>query len=179
MQKRLISSLVLLCVLTAFSVFFAFLRVPFLGNLVSPYDSSKNPVNIVFKYGYDYRNELNTFNGTFTKDLIIDGTATTRLILSQEELSQIQRKLFDIGFYDFPNIFPSTGVVTPRADYYLKVQNGSTVKEATWYSDSFSDANTDLQRVESDLNQLYRLITGMIEGKLEFKLLPAANGAYC
>lgn len=179
MQKRLISSLVLLCFLAALSVFIAFLRVPFLGNLVSPYDSSKNPVNIVFKYGYDYRNELNTFNGTFTKDLVIDGTATTRLILSQEELSQIQRKLFYIGFYDFPKIFSSTGVVTPRADYYLKVQNGNTVKEVTWYSDSFLEANTDLQQAESNLTQLYKLITSMIEGRLEYKLLPPANGAYC
>lgn len=179
MQKKLILILVLLSILTALMVFFAFLRVPFLGNLVSPYDSSKNPINIVFRYGYDYRNELNTFNGTFTKDLVIDGTATTRLILSQEELNQIQSKLSDIGFYDFPNIFPSTGVVTPRADYYLKVQNGSTVNEVTWYSDSFNDANTGPQQVESDLNQLYSLITGMIEGKLEYKLLPTANGAYC
>ena len=179
MQKRLISSLVFLCVLAAFSLFFTFLRVPFLGSLVSPYDSSKNPVNIDFKYGYNCRNELNTFNGTFTKDLVIDGTATTRLILSQDELSQIQRKLSDIGFYNYPNTFPSTGVVTPRADYYLKVQNGSTIKETTWYSDSFSDANTDLQQVESDLSQLYNLMTGIIEGKLEYNLLPAANGAYC
>jgi hypothetical protein len=94
-------------------VFFTFLRVPFLGNLVSPYDSSKNPVNIVFKYGYDYRNELNTFNGTYTKDLIIDGTATTRLILSQEELSYVQSKLSDIDFTT-SKYLPSTVSSTSR-----------------------------------------------------------------
>jgi len=179
LQKKLIPILVMLSVLTALIVVFAFLRVPFLGNLVSPYDSSKNPVNIVFKYGYDYRNELNTFNGTFTKDLVIDGTATTRLVLSLQELNQIHKKLTDIGFYEYPETFPSAGVVTPRADYYLKVQKGSAIKEVTWCSDSFIDANTSSQQVESNLHELCDLMTNMIEGKLEYKLLPPANGAYC
>jgi len=172
LQKRLILSLALLCVLAAIAVFFSFLRFPFLGNLVSPYDSSNNPVNIVFKFGVAERNELNTFNGTFTKDLIMDGTITTRLILPQEELSQIQKRLSDIGFFDFPDTFPSRGAVTPREDYYIKVQNGSTVKEVTWYSDSMSDTRTE------NLRQLYSLLTDKIMEKIEYKLLPPAKGGY-
>jgi hypothetical protein len=130
-------------------------------------------MNVVFKFGVGARNELNTFNGTFTKDLIIDGTITTRLILSQDELSQIQKRLSDIGFFDYPETFPSQGAVTPRSDYYIKVQNGSTVKEVTWYSDSMLDTRTE------DLQQLSSFLTKMIMEKLEYKLLPPANGAYC
>ena len=172
MQKRLILSVALLCVLAVLAVFFSFLRSPFLGNLVFPYDSSNNPVNIVFKFGVVARNELNTFDGTFTKDLIIDGTITTRLILSKEELNQIQKRFIDIGFFGYPETFPSRGAVTPRSDYYIKVQNGSTVKEVTWYSDSVSDTRTE------DLRQLNSLLTDMIMEKLEYKLLPPANGGY-
>ena len=161
MQKRLTLSLVFLCVLAALALVFSFLRFPFLGNLVFPYDSSNNPVNIVLKFGVGARNELNTFNGTFTKDLIIDGTITTRLILSQEELSQIQKRLSDIGFFEYPETFPSQRVVTPRSDYYLRIQNGSSVKEVTWYSDSMLGARTE------DLQHLCSFLTNMIMEKLE------------
>jgi hypothetical protein len=176
LQRRLILYLVLLSVLATTAVVILFLRTPLLGNLENlfiPYDSSKNPVNLDFKFGDALRNELNTFDGTFTKDLVIDGTITTRLTLSPEELTQIQQKLFDIGFWDYPETFPSQGIVTPRADYYIKVDNGSTVKEVTWYQDSMSDTRTE------DLQQLYGLLTDMIMEKLEYKLLPPANGAYC
>lgn len=164
--------------LISLAIILAFSRSPFLANLVFAYDSSKNPINIDFKFGVTSRNELNTFNGTFTKDLLLDGTITTRLILSQEELSQIRQRLFDIGFYDYPKIFASQGIVQPRADYYLKVQNGTTIKEVIWYSDSFTGNKTD-ETTEANLNQLYNLIWTMIETKIEYKLLPAANGYYC
>jgi hypothetical protein len=173
LQKRLILSLILLCVLAALAIVFSFLRFPSLGNLVSPYDSSNNPVNIVFKFGTGARNELNTFNGTFTKDLIMDGTITTRLILSQEELGQIQKRLSDIGFFKYPETFPSKGAVTPRSDYYIKVQNGSTIKEVTWYGDSLLDPRS------KDLQQLSSFLSDMIMKKIEYKLLPPANGEYC
>ncbi len=176
MQKRLIICITLHCILTVFGIFLACVRSPFLGNLVFAYDSSRNPINIDFKFGIESRNELNTFNGTFTKDLIIDGTITTRLILSQEELNQIEKKLFEIGFFNYPNTFPSSGNVVPRADYYLKVQNGTTIKEVIWYSDSFIDKTNESTR--ANLNQLSDLIWSMIEAKLEYKLLPPANGAY-
>ena len=176
MQRKHILYLVLLSVLATTAVVILFLRTPLLGNLENlfiPYDSSKNPVNLDFKYGFAGRNELNTFNGTFTKDLIIDGTITTRLTLSKEELTLIQQKLSDVGFWDYPETFPSTGCVTPRADYYIKVVNASTVKEVSWYSDSVSDTRT------ANLQQLYSFINDMIMEKLEYKLLPPASGGYC
>ncbi len=169
-------SLVLLGVLAITAVVILFLKTPLLGNLENlfiPYDSSKNPVNLDFKYGFAGRNELNTFDGTFTKDLVIDGTITTRLTLSQEELTQIQQKLSDMGFWGYPETFPSQGIVTPRADYYIKVANGSAVKEVSWYEDSEENTKTE------NLRQFRHLLTNMIMEKIEYKLLPPANGGYC
>jgi hypothetical protein len=161
-------------ILTILAVTFAFLRSPFLGNLISPYDSSKNPINIDFKFGVSARNRLNTFDGTFTKDLIMDGTITTRLILSQQELTQVKTKLLDMGFFDYPEVFQSKGMVSPRSDYFIKIQFGSVIKEVSWYSDSDLDSKTN-----ADLDQLYQLLYDMIVQKLEYKLLPAASGGYC
>ncbi len=176
MRKKLILFLIMFCILISLAISFSFLRSPFLGNLVFAYDSSKNPINIDFKFGIESRNELNTFDGTFTKDLIIDGTITTRLILTQQELAQIQTKILEMNFFDYPETFPSSGRWIPREDYYLKVQNGTTIKQVTWYSDSFIHDNTNETKI--NLNQLYNLIWNMIETKIEYKLLPAANGGY-
>jgi hypothetical protein len=176
LRKKRVISLILIGVIVSTVLVVLFLRTPFLGALETlffPYDSSKNPVNIDFKYGLYGRNELDTFKGIFTKDLVADGTITTRLTLTQEELIEIRDKLVGIGFFDYPGTFPSQGIVTPRADFYLKVQNGSTLKEVTWYSDSQFDSKT-----ESDLTELYYIITGIVEEKLEYKLLPPPNGAY-
>ncbi len=173
MQRKLRLVLVFLCATVVFLAAYAFYANPFLADLFVEYDSSKNPINIVFRYGVGGRNELNTFNGTFTKDLVIDGTATGRLYLTKEDLEQVQEKLAEIGFYDYPATFPSQGVVTPRGDDYLKVANVSTVKEVSWYSDS----EYDDQRVQS-LHDLAVFLTNMIEAKPAYKAFPHANGAY-
>ncbi len=174
MRRKLVLSIGLLCVSVTFAVAYAFLRYPFLASFVPPYDSSQNPVNIVFKFGVGAKNELNTFNGTFTKDLIIDGTTTTRLIMSQEELSQIQRNLIEMGFFNYPETFPFEDVWTaPPTNYYLMVQNGSTVKELTWSTNSKLDSTT-----EDKLNQFADLVINIIIEKPEYKMLPPPNGGY-
>ncbi len=121
------------------------------------------------------KNELNTFEGTYTKDLIIDGTKTTRLTLSPEELRQIQQKMVDIDFFNYPESFPpKPGYrMYPRADYYIKVQNGSTVKEVSWNTESLIDSC-----IQDNLGQLATYIMNIIVQKPEYKMLPPANGAY-
>ena len=172
MKRKLIMSLVLLCVVAGLVVVYAFLNIPFLGNVLPPYDSSRNPVNIVFKFGTGAINELNTFHGTFTKDLIIDGTVTARMIISQEELKQIQRKLVD--FFNYPETFPLKEHLTmPDYSYYLRVQNSTTVKEVTWSENSEIDSST-----EAHLDQLADFLINMIVEKPEYKRLPPATGGY-
>jgi len=54
------------------------------------YSSSDQPdFNLIFKYGVTARNELNTFQGTYTKDMISDPSITVDLSLTEEELSRI------------------------------------------------------------------------------------------
>jgi hypothetical protein len=139
------------------------------------YDSSKNVINVIFKYGVGARNELNTFEGTYTKDLILDNTATTRMILSQEELSQIRQKITEIDLFSFPDSFPlnPSGFVIPQIDYYIKVQNGTQIKEITWSNNSLMDSS-----IQNSLDQLVSFLRNMIEQKPEYKALPPARGGY-
>ena len=173
MQRKLKLSLVLLCAAVVLIAAYAFSTKPFFADLFVEYDSTKNPINIVFRYGVQGKNELDTFNGTFAKDLVIDGTATGRLYLSKQDLLQIQVKLTEIGFFEYPDTFPSQGIVTPRGDGYLKVANGSIVKEVSWYSDSdYEDS-----RVKS-LHDTAVFLMDLIESKPAYKAFPPANGAY-
>jgi len=170
LPRKLLLALIVVLVSATFVLAYVLL-----ANNVPEHDSSKNVINIDFKYGVGAKNELNTFEGTYTKDLIVDGTITTRLILSSEELRQIQQKMIDIGFYNYPNDFPpQPGLrVDPREDYYIKVQNGSTVKEVTWNTESMIDGS-----IQDNLGQLVSFLGNIIVQKPEYKMLPTTKGGY-
>ena len=61
---------------------------------------SPSSFNLIFKYGVRARNELNTFNGTYTKDMVMDPSITVNLSLSKEELDRIYQKMIKIDFFD-------------------------------------------------------------------------------
>jgi hypothetical protein len=139
------------------------------------YDSSQNVINIIFKYGVGARNELNTFEGTYTKDMVMDNPITTRMILSQEELRQIQQRITEMDLFSFPDNFPinPSGGVTPQTDYYIKVQNGTQTKEINWSNSSLMDSN-----IQNSLEQLVSFLRSMIKQKPEYKALPEPTSGY-
>ncbi len=131
--------------------------------------------NLVLKYGVGAKNELNTFDGTFTRDLILDPPVTTRLILTSQEKMQILQKIDEMDMFGFPDNFSKNPDVwvTPQTDYYIKVQNGSQTKEVSWNTNSLIESD-----IKNSLDQLVSYITGLIEQKSEYKALPTPNGAY-
>ncbi|MCX6143084.1 MAG: hypothetical protein NTZ35_07680 [Ignavibacteriales bacterium] len=136
--------------------------------------------NIQFKYGVGGQNELNTFRNVFTKDLVLDGTASTSMILSPEELASIQAGLIDIGFFSFPDtliVHPSRPayLISPAQMFFLKVKNGSLVKSVFWY-DSMSVISDDFRA--SQLRGVLQFIRTIVEAKREYKQLPPARGGY-
>ncbi len=54
--------------------------------------------NLIFKYGIFAKNELNTFDGTYTKDMVQDPSITVELSLSEEELDSIYEKMAECRF---------------------------------------------------------------------------------
>ena len=92
--------------------------------------------NILFKFGVTAHNELNTFENSYTKDLILDGTITVTLVLSQYELRAIEAKLLEIDFFSYPADFKvvpppgvSIGMVTPALTYYMAEYWGRAGKD--------------------------------------------------
>ncbi len=174
LQRKLIIAFALIGVGAVLIAAYAFLNTPFYGNILPPYDSSRNPVNIIFKFGVGARNELNTFHGTYTKDLVIGGTVTARLILTTEELEKIEQKIIEVDFFNIPETFPlKEQSPIPDVNFYLMVNNGTATKEVSWSRNSEMDSGT-----EARLNQLAEFIYDIINEKPELKMLPPPNGAY-
>ena len=92
--------------------------------------------NIIFKYGITAGNELDTFQGTYTRDMVADPPVTIELTLSGEEKDSIYQKMMEIDFFSYPDIYSasaptdvSVGIRTPYYTYYFRVQYESRMKE--------------------------------------------------
>lgn len=139
-------------------------------------------IRLIFRYGYGMytKNELNTLNGTYTKDMVVDPPVTTHLSLSRSELDAIINKMNDINFFSYPDWFAVpirqggvVGEVTPFEGYYFKVEYSSGTKELYW-DDNITNANADADK----LRDLIQLIKGIVESKQEYQRLPAPRGGY-
>jgi len=141
---------------------------------------SPSSFNLIFKYGVGAKNELNTLQGTYTKDMIFDPSITVNLSLSQEELDRIYNKMVEINFFGYPDEFSvsvspeeSVGMLTPYCSYYFKVEYDSKVKELSW-----EDNIINQDKKAEKLRELINLITDIVESKEEYKQLPPPRGGY-
>lgn len=145
-----------------------------------PYQPVESDFNFIFKYSVQAGNVLNTFKGTYTRDMVRGFDVTTRLTLTKDELDQIHQKMIDIDFFNYPETFkvgPTADgmitMVTPADSYYFKVQVGNETKELTWADEI---KNPDLQA--DKLRELINIITSIIRSKPEYKALPQPRGGY-
>ena len=146
-----------------------------------PYQPVESDFNFIFKYSVQAGNVLNTFKGTYTRDMVRGFDVTTRLTLTKDEMDQIQAKMTEIDFFNYPDVFkvvPSAngtvGIVTPYDSYYFKVQVGNQTKELEW-----ADEITYPPDAQADkLRELINLITSIIRSKPEYKALPQPRGGY-
>jgi len=136
--------------------------------------------NLIFKYGITAKNELDTFQGTYTKDMVIDPSITVPLSLSVEEKGRIYQKMVEVDFFSYPDRFSVSvpageliGMVTPYSSYYFKVEYNSKVKELWWDDEIvYKDERAD------KLRGLITLIRDIAESKEEYKKLPEPRSAY-
>jgi hypothetical protein len=136
--------------------------------------------NLEFKYGITAGNVLDTFEGTYTKDMVADPPITIDLVLSEEEKEEIYQKMVEIEFFDYPDEFyvdvspgATTTIVTPYSSYYLRVEYDSQTKELRWDDDI---KNPDEQA--DKLRELIQTIRDIVESKDEYKELPEPTSAY-
>lgn len=140
------------------------------------------PSNIIFRYGVSgakHLNELDTFKGIFTKDMVNKEPAWTKLDLTREELDIIYQKMVEIDFFSLPKDFQPKledviVEVSPVSTYYLEYKDETQTKIVQW--NIKYDAPEDIQY--QNLKKLAHLIIEIIQVKPEYQELPEPTLGY-
>ena len=139
--------------------------------------------NLIFRYGIMAKNILDTFQGTYSKDMVRDPNIMIHLLLSDEEMDRIYQKMVEIDFFNYPDQFSISappgvpvGISTPYSSYYFKVEHDAGTKELWWHDEivykDYADEKADR------LRELIGLIRDIVESKEEYEELPPPTGAY-
>jgi hypothetical protein len=128
---------------------------------------------------YGFGNVLNTFEQTYTKDLVLDGYITVDFWLTEAEQESISNKLHVVDFFNFPDtmiyqIGPDSIMVRIEPDpgwQFLRVADENRDKMVYWRC-PLPEGNEFVPR----LVELKNLIIDIIESKPEYKKLPPAKG---
>ena len=137
-----------------------------------------NDFNFSIQFGVQKKNEINTFKGTVTKDLIADGTATTELVLTEDEMKTIYMKMQEINIAETKNFTPKSrfGTVCMKEPYeedeWNIIINGKTITHSI--SGEYCDPTNDAKQ----LIELRNYVFDIIKSKVEYKSLPESNGGY-
>ncbi|MDG5789267.1 hypothetical protein QA612_17545 [Evansella sp. AB-P1] len=124
------------------------------------------------KYGITAANELNTYDNTFTKDLIQDGTATTDMELSNEEMEAIYEKFRSVDVLSLPEEESGSPCMDPYNRYELTMTVDGEQYNLEWDTSCTSRA---LNKWEDTMEYI---ILDIIFTKEEYRALPEATGGY-
>lgn len=130
----------------------------------------------VFRFGLCSMSELDTFSGRYTRGAIgTEPAITIPVSLTKDELAQINQKMAEIDYFNYPTqfmIMVPSGVqaagVTPAYRYEFKVQSNGVTKEVFWKDNIVQPTSTDADR----LRELAQLIRAIIQAKPAVQMLP-------
>jgi len=129
-----------------------------------------DPQFIQIYYRFHALEELDTFNGTFQKDLV-PGSATATMWFTTRDQEIILFKLEQIHFFAFPDTIYSlpNQIVTPNlGPSILRIKYKNLDKTLVWYYPN--DYN--------QLDDLRELFYNIIFSKKEYKALPPQKSYY-
>jgi hypothetical protein len=124
---------------------------------------------------YGFVDDLNTFTGTFTKDLVKDGSITVEFWLSKSQQECIILKVEQLSFFNLPDkIPPLEGQIiepNPGPDM-LQISYNNLNKTIVWDYPLDPEDNSSKRVIE-----LSDYIMSIVRESQIFKELPLANGA--
>ncbi|MDQ0208401.1 putative periplasmic lipoprotein [Alkalicoccobacillus murimartini] len=123
------------------------------------------------KYGVRMGNELNTFDHTYTKDLINDGSATTIMELSDEELDAIYELFQSADLFHLPTEIGSL-CSQPYEKYDLTMIADGEEHNIEW------NTSCDTEKLNKWNDTMNHLHNKIIYPRDEYQELPETNGGY-
>jgi hypothetical protein len=164
-----------------FMLLIAFSLVPFISLSTKKRLPEAKPkdFSFVFNYGINAKNQLDTVNEQYTKDMVNQSSITTDLKLTYKEMNTIYVEMRRINILGYPKNFMSKNntewstSVTPFETYSIKIIVNGREKNITWEDENISNAEEAVQ-----LRKLFKMIEEMINNKEEFKKLPVPQSHY-
>jgi hypothetical protein len=135
--------------------------------------TSTSQFDFIFKFGVGSKNELNTFDSIFMKDMVIDPPVTIPLKLTVAEKQSIYNELRKIHFTELPDSNFGCNSFFPQESYRLLVQMDGQKKQLSWLGNGGPDKST-----YAVLGELDSLIIAIIHNRNEFKHSPRERGGY-
>jgi hypothetical protein len=131
-------------------------------------------VEIYLQHGF--LDELNTFGGTLTKDLVMDGSITVAFWLSTEEQQTILERAEQMSFFSLPDTFPAEAGVSINPDPSpdkLRIRSGNRDHTVVWsYPRDPGDTLSAIPR------QLSEFIFSIVRQTPTYKALPQPRGGW-
>lgn len=133
-------------------------------------------------YRYGFNNELNTFNNSFVKSIVSNGSIKIQMRLTESEQDEIIHKALAIDFFQMPDTlnpavqnFRKTSVnINENQDIqYLRIKYKNMDKKIIWFG-TLPYKNS----LYKGLIELTALIRNAIEIKPEYKALPGVSSGY-
>jgi len=137
---------------------------------------SPDPQYVKLHLQSGFRDVVDTFNGTLTKDLVMDGTVSIPFFLTEAEQEHVLALLTDEGFFSLPDTIHATpgAMITPDpSPDFLRVQANSLDKTVVW--------NYPLEPADEHGQAIVRImmaIREVVEAKTTYRQLPPARGGY-
>jgi hypothetical protein len=131
-------------------------------------------VRVFFKF--DFRDQVDTFNGTLTKDLVENGTITVPFGFNAVEQDSVLSILADARFYELPDTLypiPNVSIAPDPGVQRLRVEYEGKGKSLVWlYVLDGSDPRT------GEVQELWARLRNLVQSTDTYRQLPPAKGAY-
>jgi hypothetical protein len=129
----------------------------------------------VLEYGICFTHKLDTFQGKFSQDRVIEPSITIPLNLTSEQLEIIYQKMREVNLVRYPEVYaiPTrpdevVGKVTPAWHYNLRVVNGMSDTSVSWVDEIVEPIAPEAD----NLRELLKMIVQMISENPDVMELP-------
>lgn len=131
--------------------------------------------NFLVQFGVQSKNEINTFENIVIKDLIEEGTVSTEISFTEEEMKKIYQKMREINILDPEELKPekTNCVQTPYEEDKWKIELNNETNTLYWTGEY-----CEITDYAQQLFELRNYILDIVKSKDEYKKLPEAKGGY-
>jgi len=155
--------------------------------VVQQAESMPTDFNFTLKFGYAGKNVIDTYQGTFTKDLIINGTETIPFVIPEEKMKEIYASFVANSIIDLPGDINTAAEIpieaitvwTTPADSYSLIYTCKGVTQTILCEDGGPwDADTGPPEVYHRLKGFISFVREYIYSTEDYQNMSPAEGGY-